>query len=293
MSKEGRRNWRINSWVVDTLAFVRGNHLPEFTFSSEGAFVKDQDGLWYWFDPQHATGGLIGAMQGIASEGTELGLITENIAAGSVVFDVGAGFGKYALNLAAKKNAVVYAFEPTTMTERAFRKNILRNGFGDRIHAYRSAVADAEGRAALASVFDGNYIVPGCAPGAKPLGAGWEDVPVVTIDAVIRREGIGKVDFIKIDVEGAELLVLKGADECLKQYKPYMQLEIDSRWTERFGYSPPDLLAYLKNRGYNYLYISEKENKVCKPRASESIGEQLAKGYNFFFYPESKPVPRF
>ena len=55
---------------------------------------------------------------------------------------------------------------------------------------------------------------------------------------------------IKCDVEGAELPVLKGADQTLRGGRPTLLLEVENRWTSRFDYSPGELFDWLSGLGY-------------------------------------------
>ena len=67
-------------------------------------------------------------------------------------------------------------------------------------------------------------------------------------------ERLGRVDFIKCDVEGAELLVLRGAQSTLRRFRPKLFLEIDDRWVRSFGWTTADVLSFLRQIGYSYFY---------------------------------------
>ena len=275
---------------MDNLEFVRQYNLVEFCFSKEGAFIKAVDGLEYWYDLRHPAGMLHGACWGDHMVGVELDLILKNIRAGSVVFDVGAGIGEYAINIASKmEGATVYAFEPTYETWQSLQKNVARNRLADRIHCNQVALADTPGKFGLTSTAAGNYIFRQSESRSQPDTA-HETVIATTVDTFIRENKIVKVDFIKADIEGAELLMLKGAAECLRLYKPFLQLEIDERWTNRMGYSYIEIFKHLTNLGYQYVFISSKDGSVCQPQDNQDIAQQLEKGYNFFFYHKSKSM---
>jgi hypothetical protein len=61
---------------------------------------------------------------------------------------------------------------------------------------------------------------------------------------------VSRLDFVKIDVEGAELDVLKGAVESIKRFHPLIYCEVFEKWAQSFGYTPGDLFAYLAGLGY-------------------------------------------
>lgn len=75
-------------------------------------------------------------------------------------------------------------------------------------------------------------------------------VPVETLDALCRRAGLTRLDFIKTDVEGAELRVLEGGQHAIESFKPALLLEIEARHTARYRYSPDHLVRWLAQRGY-------------------------------------------
>jgi FkbM family methyltransferase len=71
-----------------------------------------------------------------------------------------------------------------------------------------------------------------------------------------------KIDFIKCDVEGAELLVLKGGASTLKRCLPVLVLEVERRWTKDFGWQPDAIQEYLSKIGYRHFYISKGEGDL-------------------------------
>jgi FkbM family methyltransferase len=71
------------------------------------------------------------------------------------------------------------------------------------------------------------------------------------IDDVVRELGLTRVDAIKIDVEGAEVIVLRGAMNTLRQFHPKLAVEVVARQLASFQTTPDDLKALLDNAGYN------------------------------------------
>jgi FkbM family methyltransferase len=62
---------------------------------------------------------------------------------------------------------------------------------------------------------------------------------------------LDRVDFLKCDVEGAELEVIRGGHSTLVRHMPLLWLESNPEWTKAFGYTPADLLAELRAVGYD------------------------------------------
>lgn len=79
-------------------------------------------------------------------------------------------------------------------------------------------------------------------------------VPVIVtvdrLDHFCACEAISRIDFVKIDVEGAELQVLEGGKEVIEACRPAMLIEIEARHTARYGHSPEDVAGWLLKRGY-------------------------------------------
>ena len=134
-----------------------------------------------------------------------------DIRPGDVVFDVGANLGAYTLLFAqwAGAEGRVFAFEPAPQPYEGLRQLLDANALASRVTPIQAAVSASEGTAMfLASGTDGaSRIVDG-------EGDGTISVPTVTIDAVCRRERV-RPRFIKVDAEGAELDVLRGARETI------------------------------------------------------------------------------
>lgn len=80
------------------------------------------------------------------------------------------------------------------------------------------------------------------------------NTPAVSVDSLELTD----CGLIKIDVEGAELLALRGAVETIERDHPVLIVEVD-RHCQRFGYEPADLLEWIKARGYREVYSSQPD----------------------------------
>ena len=164
---------------------------------------------------------------------------------GAVALDVGANVGAYTLLLGrwVRPGGRVYAFEPAREAFDGLTRHVGLNGLGDDVTCVRAAAAARTGTALLA--------VDGLS-GANRLAdeAGGERVETVTLDDFCRREGI-RPSFIKIDVEGAELDVLRGARATIAAAGGELALFVEMHptlWRE-MGISAADVQAEIEAQG--------------------------------------------
>jgi FkbM family methyltransferase len=142
----------------------------------------------------------------------EQSLLTEYSFPEGDVFDVGAHIGFISLLMARRyPDRIVHAFEASPSTHASLIANLKLNGISN-VRAYQAAVADYEG--SLEFNADPRYR----ATNSIALESDTHKVlvPCVTIDNFVRRQNINQIALLKIDVEGYEAVVLKGAEETLK-----------------------------------------------------------------------------
>jgi FkbM family methyltransferase len=163
---------------------------------------------------------------------------------GTVALDVGANVGAYTLLLGqwVRPGGRVFAFEPAPEAFGGLSAHVRLNGLGDGVTCVRAAASSSTGTATLA--------VDGLS-GANRLdaSAGGERVDTVTLDDFCRREGI-RPSFIKIDVEGAELDVLRGARETIREGGDGLALFVEMHptlWRE-MGITAADVQAELETQ---------------------------------------------
>lgn len=289
-----RRRWEIHDWVMDGADIAQKNFHPdvEIRFSKTGPFIKAADGLEYKFDIYPGISTLYHFLKGQASvtPEVELDLILANLKPKSAIIDVGAGLGEYSLNIAkGVPNVRIYCLEPTEHSYKILCSNVARNNMAKNISCHRLALADKEGKFEITPIGKGNYLNIKNEFSADSFVEGKEIVEATTLDKFISENKISRVDFIKADVEGAELLVLKGAEKTLKSHKPHLFLEVVDYCTKRFNYSYEEIFKYLNCLGYRYVLVSEAENAILKPETLP-LAEQIKMAYNFFFYHKTKPI---
>ena len=133
-----------------------------------------------------------------------------------VVFDAGANCGFYTLTLASRHSRWrFFSFEPHPNTFRHLEKNIAANRLEDRIKPIHAAVGASSGTCPLEVSPESSMAIVADSSFKCLKNPSLVEVRLCTLDEVSTAEGV-KPDLLKIDVEGFESEVLKGATECLK-----------------------------------------------------------------------------
>ena len=190
----------------------------------------------------------------------ELGMLQCLIPQGSTTIDVGANVGDFTRRLAClSRDGLVIAFEPqslprlvlsmTSFVRRKARIIVLPFALGapgpasDRLVVLKVPIKSNRNIGiGLAHIGDETDL-------AKRFPIKHELVPLFSLDAIMAHIDCPPVSLIKIDVEGGELDVLRGAVETLKTHKPAILCEIDNR-EGRFGIGKDELAEFLKALGY-------------------------------------------
>jgi FkbM family methyltransferase len=197
---------------------------------------------------------------------------------GDVVFDVGANTGYYTVLLArlAGPHGAVHAFEPVPATYARLAERVARAGAGGSVVLNLAALSDREGPVQL--------LVPGGDDGQAALvrhrTGSWRDAAVsthpsaaTTLDGYAARQRLSRLDFIKVDVEGAELAVLTGGLATLRRFRPFLHLEVCPDWTSSFGYEPARLVEVLAPLGYGSFHlVGDRLRPLADPRRELAAG---------------------
>ena len=210
-------------------------------------------------------------------EAASLGTFLKCLKEGDVVFDVGANIGIYSL-LAAQvigPRGKIFAFEPTPPTYDALVRNLNKNHVDSQCMSIRKGLSDRNSVGRVSSPDQAKRYQSGDAfnfietVDIAPTDAG--AIELTTIDEFAKAHAIDRIDVIKIDIEGAELLCLKGATSFLSSKdRPIILFEAIDDNSKRFGYSAMDVILYLSQFGYRFevvelnQYLAIPENKECK-----------------------------
>jgi FkbM family methyltransferase len=173
------------------------------------------------------------------------------------VIDVGANVGFFTVGAACRlQKGRVLAIEPTAGAFNRLVSNVRDNGVANRVVMEKVLIADTPGIGSV-NVVDGKeeysslgrLVHPGA---ATANGVKEEQVPIVTLDFLVAKHQLAP-SLIKIDVEGAEHKVLRGAVETLRRLRPYVMAECSDIMLAQQGSSSIEIRKLLASLGYRIV----------------------------------------
>jgi FkbM family methyltransferase len=192
-------------------------------------------------------------------EEREMRLVEQIVCPGMTVVDIGAHHGLYTL-LASKlvgRKGRVLAFEPSPRECRRLVRHIAVNGCRN-VSLEECALADVTAEWDLFVVENFRDWGNSLRPPAVEEGTRTVRVPVRRLDDVLAERGIESVDFIKLDAEGAELSILRGAQKLLQTIpRPVILAEVQDARTSRWGYAAREITQLVAGLSYRWFSIAE------------------------------------
>lgn len=213
-------------------------------------------------------------------EKSESRMMENLIGDGDYFFDIGANIGWYSLNIGMSNRSVrVFSFEPIPKTYQELLGNL-------KINPSKNITAYNFGFSRLSGEFDFYYYPEGSGNASSANVTGRLDIEKVkcsvkTLDEFIENSGL-HVDFIKCDVEGAELLVFQGGIEVIKRDKPIIFSEILRKWSRKFEYDPNEIFHLLRGIGYEAFTVDQNYLNKFFLMSEETVET------NFFFLHKEK-----
>jgi FkbM family methyltransferase len=195
---------------------------------------------------------------------------------GMTFFDVGANVGIFSVPAAKKlESGRVFAFEPSRWTYQRLVENTQLNKLMN-VCAVHSALGDSKGEGVLRVNATGK-------DGLNTLGkpthedseiVAMETVPITTLDDFMRENLVSHIDAIKIDTEGAELLVFRGARELLARADAPLILYEGGFLSKGFGYHPVESMWLLQKHDYAF-FVMDNNGKISEPAHSHAYDSMV------------------
>jgi FkbM family methyltransferase len=194
---------------------------------------------------------------------------------GCIVFDVGANVGLYTVPIGRKvqeMGGTVYAFEPVQSNYDHMRRALALNKLETTVRTYPVALGDEEGTVSLYLQSNdesptGNAVL---VKGDIPAERGNTTARITRLDTFVEEIGIPGCHLIKVDVEGAEYMFLRGGAGFIQKHRPVICGEFNHLWMKRFGHSFLDVVELMRPWNYN-LYKQTSADQFL-PIAAPTAG---------------------
>jgi len=219
------------------------------------------------------------------------------VESGNIVFDVGANLGHVAKFLAklVGTDGQVFAFEPVLGTYRELVRNASDFAIGKgKVTPFNHGFSNNTGFATI-SIPDGTHELASLAPvdawGATQRSTGNQThlCSFYSLDDFISQPSVPFPHFMKIDVEGAEKLVVAGASGVLSQAaRPILFMELFAPWERAFGYGPWEVLQELVRFEYEVFFACPQGLLLHIPTKRKPCPEEYSYGYNILAIPRDR-----
>jgi FkbM family methyltransferase len=252
------------------LRCVKETPVSSIYFDSNGCVYSLEDGRSFIFNPNKSAGWLYSVPYTGLFEEKETEYVRRTIQRDWVCLDIGACFGWYSVLFSqlVGEAGQVHAFEPVPDNRDCLQANLALNNCSNvRINSF--ALGEESTATKIYIPHDG--VSGSFKAHAKLDSCKIIDVDVSTLDQYFAETGINSLDFIKADIEGAEFLMLKGAEETLRKYHPILMLEVQAH---------SNLFQWLQNIGYQVYYVSTSHELVS---CDDLLNKTDLPDYNFVF----------
>jgi FkbM family methyltransferase len=192
---------------------------------------------------------------------------------GQTVVDIGANVGQYCLCAAARvgPRGRVFAFEPSGRVFEKLKRNIALSGLTN-VFADETAISDFEGEAVLHQNREGDRNEGQASMASLDLHAGAQPIRCLPLPRALAAHGVERVDVLKIDTQGAEMAVLRGA-QALFARKPAVLLRCHEEKCNALGDSTVEVQEFLLERGYALYELDPRRGRIsiASPRVFDDL----------------------
>jgi FkbM family methyltransferase len=198
---------------------------------------------------------------------------------GEIFIDIGANVGSYSLVASSLvgRTGRVYAFEPAGNVFERLTENIAMNGLKNII-AEKKAILDKNGSVDIYLSRHDNLGMSSIFHHSSESGVS-ERVETISLDDYAEMKGLQRISLIKIDIEGAEMLALRGMRKVIEKFRPRILIELKEETVAGSEYQVKDIIDFLINAAYEIFIINEQGN------ITNELNQQSKDYFNFLFLP--------
>lgn len=201
-------------------------------------------------------------------DGGIIQIISNILKPGSTVLDIGANIGFYSIALGQKlqklsSGSKLWAFEPVKSNFDRLVNLVEINNLENTVYPIRTALGNQEGEIQLQQLNKSTGSTTGNAVWVKQVLPDQIkpncSSPITKLDTFVKKHNITACNFIKVDIEGAELEFLQGGIDFITTTRPIIYAEFEPFWVNEFGYSFLDVAKLAKDWDYSlYKQVGRK-----------------------------------
>jgi len=266
-----------NLW--DYSSFIKGKNILSITIMAGQIILETKEGIKMICDPSDERIVPVEIINFGDYERKELEMMRNFIGLKSVILDIGSNIGWYSLNYSRlAKKGLIFAYEPVPKTFKYLKENIELNGTKN-IAPFNFGLSDVNKTLTF-------YYDPGLS-GSTSMRRLHEDRKKIKIKCKVKRLDdiklrTKRIDFIKCDIEGAEIFAIKGGLKTIDRHKPVLFLEMLRKWAKKFGYHPNDIIKIMNKIGYLCFFARKTKLIPLKKITDNTLAT------NFYFLHSKK-----
>lgn len=260
----------IHDTLFGYVDITRETDVHEITVNSDGVrFIMGAERITLYCPPHEARVAPIEVMNFGRYEPEETAVMDLLSSEAKCILDVGANLGWYSIRFAKRlPESKVYAFEPLPTSHAYLQRNVAANSVGAQVTCFNHGLSETGGTVEF-------FVSPTAGTNAslKNVASAPDAQSIVglvlTMDQWCSNQRVAP-DFIKCDVEGAELLVFRGAEQTLISHHPIVFAELLRKWSKPFGYHPNDMLAFFARLGYRCFAVGPAGTRALREVTDET-----------------------
>lgn len=259
-----------HSKLFDYANYLKQTNISSIEIVDDGVFVTSRDkGVKMLCPLGDYRVAPIEALNFLDYETTDSAMLMRLISSGDCVMDIGANMGWYSINIAKTYPLCqVYAFEPIPKTYSFLEKNIISNEVKN-VTSYNFGLSNERNDLTFYFYPEGG-VNASSANLSERVDSELITCHVERLDDFVNEKKL-HVDFIKCDVEGAELFVYQGALDILERDQPIVFTEMLRKWASKFKYHPNEIIALFKALGYRCFYVNGATLKELIEMTDETV----------------------